>query len=113
MGLGMRQVERSAEHVAELVVECHGGRAEDRAAQPGAVERVAARVAVGGIARDPRQGRSEGADPLLRHQREDGVAVPGVKPLDGMGHGVHARGDRQAGRQRERQRDIVDNQSPA
>ena len=41
MRLGVRQVEAAAEGVAELVVQRHANRAQHRAAEPGAVERLA------------------------------------------------------------------------
>ncbi len=95
--LRMGQVEGSAQGVAELVVQGHADRAQHHAAQPGAIEGVRPGLAVARIAGNPRQRRSEGANALLRHQRDDRVGVLGVQALHGVGDGVHARRRRQAG----------------
>ncbi len=46
MGLGMWQIEGSAEHVTELVVQRHADGSEAGAAQPGAIERIGPRSAI-------------------------------------------------------------------
>ncbi len=46
VGFGMRQIERAAECVAKLVMKCHADRAETGTAQPRAVERLRARIAI-------------------------------------------------------------------
>jgi hypothetical protein len=51
----VRQVEGAAERVAELVVQRHGGRAEDGAAQPGAVLGFGPGVEVGSVDDDRRK----------------------------------------------------------
>ena len=52
MRLRVRQVQGAAEGVAELVVQRHGGGAEHRAAQPGAVLGLGRGVQVGAVGDD-------------------------------------------------------------
>ena len=54
----VRQIERAAEHVAELVMQRHADGAEADAAEPGAIERVGARGAVVRPDRDDRRQRA-------------------------------------------------------
>jgi hypothetical protein len=46
--LGVRQIKAAAQHVAELVVQRHVDRGQRRAGEPGAVERLGARLEVSG-----------------------------------------------------------------
>ena len=74
MRLGMRQVEAAAEHVAQLVVQRHAGRAERDAAKPRAVKRLASWLRdVLRVLHHRGQGFSERANALLRHQRDTGL----------------------------------------
>ena len=66
--LGMGKSEGAAEHVAELVMQRHAGRRQARAAEPGAVKRLGARLAIPGLGDDLRQRAREGARAFLRHQ---------------------------------------------
>ncbi len=108
MHLGMRQVEAAAQRMAELVMQPHRHRAQRRAGEPGAVERVAARLDVLGLAHDDGERPRQRAQALRRHQRGDGVGVLGIERLDAMGDGVHARRARHLRRQPHREIGIVD-----
>ena len=57
---------------------------------------------------DRRQARGKRPNALLRHQRDDRVAVARIKRLDRMRHRIHPAGRRQPRRQRQRQLDVVD-----
>ena len=49
VGLGVGQIERSADGVAKLVVKRHPDRTEAASAKPGAVKRIRARRKVAGV----------------------------------------------------------------
>ena len=53
MGLRVRQVEAAAQGMAELMVQRHANRAQDRAAEPGAVKSLAPCRGLRRIGHDP------------------------------------------------------------
>ena len=108
VGLRMRQIERPAQRMAELVMQRHADGAEADAAEPGAIERVGARGPVIRLSADLGQRMRQRADALLRHQRYHGVAIPRVERLDRMRDGVDARCRGQARRHRHGEVDVVD-----
>ena len=69
------QVERAAERVAQLVVHAHAGRAERRPREPGAVERVGARVEVLRCSTTIRQRPRQRPDAFRGQQRNDRIGV--------------------------------------
>ena len=108
VGLGMRQVEGAAERVAELVMQRHADGAEADAAQPGAIERFAASLAIVALGGDGGQGACERADAFLRHQRDDRIGVARIERFHRMRDRVDAGGRGQARRQRQGEIDIID-----
>ena len=90
VGLRVRQIERSAQRMAELVMQGHADGAEADATEPGAIQRVGARGLVVRLSADFRQRLRQRADTLLRHQRYHGIAVARVERLDGVRDGVDA-----------------------
>ena len=91
MRLRVGEIERPAERVAQFVVQGHGGAAEARAAQPGAVLGLRTCLGVLGVGVDDhRKRRGERADAFQREQAEDGVAVGRVEGFDGVRDGVDA-----------------------
>ena len=105
------QTERPAEHVADPVVHRHAHDPERRAGEIRAVERLAARVEVGGPLHRRRDPASERADPFLRHQRRDGVRVLGVQRFDAVRHGVQPARARHERRERGRERGVVEHRA--
>ena len=106
--LGMRQAEAAAEGVAELVMQADRDAAHDRAAHPGADQRVAARGEVARVALQARQGGGALADAFLGEQVDHRIAVGRVQALGGMGDGVDRADDADGERQAERQLGVVD-----
>ena len=102
VGLCMRQAECPAEHMAELVMQGHRHTAEGGTAEPGAVKRFVMSCASSG------QGGSQRADALFGHQRDDRIAIDGIKRLNRMGDGVQPAGCREARRERSEQVGIID-----
>ena len=90
MRFRMRQIERAAENVAELVMKRHADGAKHRTAEPRAVQRIRSRLDVVRRAHDLRQAAAERANPLLRHQRDDRIRVLAVQPFDAVSHRIHA-----------------------
>ena len=90
VGAGVRQVERPAQHVAELVVQTRAGHGERRRAEPRAAQQLG-RVVLAESGRQP-------PDRLLGDGRADGVAPRRPHRLDGVGERVEpARGREIAG----------------
>ena len=87
--LGVRQIESAAEHVTELMVQRHADRAARRAGEPGAVQRLGARLGVLGLAHHDRQARRQRADALLGDQRGERIAVRRIERLDAVRDRVH------------------------
>ena len=77
--------------MAELVVQRHADRSQRRAGEPGAVQRLGARLEVLGLAHHHGQARRQRADALLGDQRGERIAVLGVQRLDAVRDRVHAR----------------------
>ncbi|MNV82154.1 hypothetical protein D3C71_1758700 [compost metagenome] len=107
MGLRMGQVQAAAEHMAQLVMQRHARLAQHGAAQPGAIQAVAARREIARRCNHARQAVGQGANALLGHQVEHGVAVVRIQPFCGMRDRVQAAGDGQRHRQRQRQFGVV------
>jgi hypothetical protein len=66
--LGVREIERAAERVAELVVQTHADRSEDAAGEPRAVACLRAGREIGRVADDLRKRVRERRDALGRHR---------------------------------------------
>ncbi len=108
MHLGVRQIEGAAERVAQLVVQGEADRAERRGAQPGAVERIAARGDISRIGHDARQAAGQRGDALFRHQVGKRRRLDGIERLDRVRDRIHAAGGRDGPRQRDGEFGIVD-----
>ncbi len=106
--LGMRQPERAAEHMAELVMQRHAGATQHRTAEPGASERPGAGIEVAGTPGQHRQRLGHRRDRLGGEQAEHRIAIAGVKPLDSMGERIQPRIRGQPRRKAQRQRHVVD-----
>ena len=78
--LRMRQIEAAAQRVAELVMQRHAHIAQHRAAQPGAVQRVAARARIGGVAPQAGKPRASAAMPSSAIRLITGLASTAYKP---------------------------------
>ena len=77
--LRMRQIEAAAQRVAELVMQRHAHIAQHRAAQPGAVQRVAARARIG-VAPQAGKPRASAAMPSSAIRLITGLASTAYKP---------------------------------
>ena len=73
--LGVRQVERAAQRVTELVVEAHAAAPSTVPASQRAVVRVRPRLEVGGSRTTTGSARASARMPLLSHQRDDRVGA--------------------------------------
>src|SRR5260370_6963843 len=78
--LRVRQIERAAERVTEFMVQRHADSAETDAAQPGAIERFGAGLAIVGLRGNGGQGAGERADAFLPPQRDPSVSFPRIHP---------------------------------
>ena len=89
--------------MAQLVVQRHADIAEHGAAEPGAIERIAARRHVPGLCANGGQRAAQRGDAFLRHQVHDRIRIGGVEAFGRMRDGVdaarHAHADRQAHRE--------------
>lgn len=79
-------------HGATVEVQGHADLTQYRAEEPGTIMRLAPRGEVVGIGNELRQGTGKSADALLCQHRRQGIAVAGVKRLDGMGDCVERAG---------------------
>ena len=104
----MGEAETTAQGVAQLVVERHAHGAERYPRKPGTIERFRARLEVAGLGDHGGQAGPQGANPFLRHERDDRVRRLRVESFHAMGDRVHTAGTGNAGRQTERQVGIID-----
>ncbi len=111
VGVGVDEVERPAEDVAELVVQSGARRPEGDAREVGAVEEVAAPADVGGVGHHRRQRAGDRPHRFQRQRRGDRVVAGGVQRLDGVGEGVERAGAGDVGGQADRQQRVVDDGS--
>ena len=107
----VRQVETAAQRVAQLVVQRHRDSAEHRAAQPGAVQRIAARVDTGRIGAQHRQRTRERGDSLGRHQVHDRIRIHRIQPFGRVRNRIDAARHAHLQRQSERQFGVVDHRA--
>ncbi len=108
VGGRVRQVERAAQGVAQLVVQRHGRGPEHRAAQPGALLGPGPGVAVGGVGDQLRQRPQQRAHAPLGHRRRRGRGIGGPQRLDGVRHRVEPAGHRHVDRQPQGQVGVVE-----
>ena len=92
VGLGMREIKRAPERVAELVMQRHADGAETDAAQPRAVKRIAAGRAIVRLGGNRGQCAGERPDAFFGHERDHGIGVAGVERLHRMRDRVDAGG---------------------
>lgn len=106
--LGVRQAERTAQGVAQLVVESHADGGEAGTGQPRGMEKVGACSGVGRLGDENRQGAGDPADSVEGHTVDHRVRLRRVQGLHGVGQGVDSAGDRHAHRQVTGELDVVD-----
>ena len=107
----MRQIEAAAQRVAQLVVQPHGHAAQHGAAEPGAVQRVAARGQVVRVGLQRRQRGGAGANAFFGHQRHHRVAVVRVQAFSRVGDGIERARHGHGIGQRERELGVVDHRA--
>ena len=90
MGFRMRQIERTAEHMAQLVMQRHLDRTETGAAQPRPVERVPPGRLVRWCHHDPRQGMPKRGNALFSHQRYHGIRSGRIERFDRVSNCIHS-----------------------
>ena len=107
MQLRVRQAERAAKHVADFVVQAHGRGFERVAGQPGPVECFGPGVDVRWVLGYPGQCQRQCANALLRHERDDGVAIHRIQSFDAVRNRVHSTRRGEGGRKRKGQCRVV------
>ena len=96
--IGVHEVERAAQHVADLVMERGRRGAERDARQVRAVQQSCPAAGIAWLGHDGRQGAVDGAHALHRQHAGDRVGAGRVQRLDAVGQGVERRrtGDAEA-----------------
>ena len=92
VGLGMREVERAAQDVADLVVQPGTGRGERDGGQVRAVKGLLASLDSGRVGGDERQALAEGTDSFGAEGCVDRVHAGAPHRVDAVGHAVQAGG---------------------
>lgn len=88
MGRSVRQGERPAEDVAELVVHPRPRRGQRDPREVGAVEHLLVCAQIGGVGAQAAQPRDQRAHPFPGHGPVDGVGARGPQAVHGMSQGV-------------------------
>ena len=86
--LGMRQVEAAAQHMAQLVVQRHAHLTQHRTAQPGSVQRIAARGTVTGPLAQHRQRPPQLGQPPVADQVNHAHPSPPIGPSASKHSGI-------------------------
>ena len=107
VALGMRQIERPAQRVAQLVVQRHAHAAHHDAAQPRAIKSIGAGRQVSGLLADGRQGAAQGGDAFAGHETDHRVAVRRIQALGRMRNCIDAAGHAHVHRQTQRELRVV------
>ena len=108
MGLGVRQIEGAAEHVADLVVQARARGGESHRREIRAVQRLVAAVDVLGIGDDLGQAVAQRPDAFGGQRRVNRVGLRPPEGIDAVGHAVEPGGHGHLYRQREHERGVVD-----
>nr|WP_236554357.1 hypothetical protein [Nocardioides sp. AX2bis] len=106
--LGVGEVPRAAEDVADLVVQPGAGAGEGRGGEVGAVQAAGAGGEVAAVGHDAAERRGEGPDALGGGGVEDGVAAGRPERVDAVGQRVEAAGDGEVDGEADRELGVVD-----